>query len=93
MNISPNIKTSFKFDLLDLEEDEARALCELTQYGDDSFLSFFYENLGRLDLQDYEEGLKKLFKSIDSKLAPLLKNVDDVSEEVDKLRNEASVKN
>jgi len=77
MNISPRVKTVFSFDLT-LTEEEARALKELTAYGTDAFLNFFYKSLGKTYLQEHENGLCSLFKSIDTKLKPLIHKVDTV---------------
>lgn len=61
---------------LSLTEEEARALNALTLYRDESFLNFFYANLGRRDLEKHEEGLRSLFKSVRAILPTLLGRTD-----------------
>ena len=77
MNISPRVKIVFSFDMT-LTEEEARALMELPAYGTDAFLSYFYRGLGKTYLEEHEDGLRSLFKSIDTKLKPLIYKVDTV---------------
>ena len=75
MKVDSKVKVTFSFDLT-LEEDEARALAVLPSYGDDTFLDFFYKSLGKSYLKPHEDGIRSLFKSIDSKLIPLLEKAD-----------------
>lgn len=50
--------------LIELSEEEARALLNITVYGVDPFLKWFYKNLGTSYLRSHENGLRSLFKSI-----------------------------
>lgn len=60
-----------------LTESEARALDALAGYNDETFLDFFYKNLGRYYLQPHEAGLRSLFQSIRASIPPILKRTDD----------------
>jgi hypothetical protein len=51
--------------VLELSEDEVGALDALAGYGTDSFLKVFYANLGEAYMKPYENGIRKLFKSIE----------------------------
>jgi len=79
MNIDSRVEVTFSFNLT-LKEDEARALAALPYYGDEQFLRFYYNSLGKTYLEPYEEGLRNLFKSIDDKLIPLLDKADTAIE-------------
>jgi hypothetical protein len=46
---------------LELTEEEARALYNITVYGVKPFTEWFYRNLGKHYLKPHEEGLKSLF--------------------------------
>lgn len=54
---------SLKFEMT---ESEARALHEITKFGNDAFLKVFYEKLGKSTLHPYEKGLISLFDSVRS---------------------------
>ncbi len=49
--------------IIRLTEKEARAVEALGGYGEDAFVKFFYENLGRTYMQPYEEGLRSFLKT------------------------------
>ena len=58
---------------LALSESEASALDAITAYGADSFLEFFYKNLGESCLKPHEAGLRSLFASMHEVRRILLK--------------------
>ncbi len=66
--------------ILSITEQEARALKELTGYGADNFLKFFYENLGRYYLEPHEKGLRSLFETIKQELPKHLDKADRARE-------------
>ncbi|WKZ86288.1 hypothetical protein N5B55_04880 [Ralstonia pickettii] len=59
-----------------LSDAEMRALAALTAYGTDSFLKWFYKDLGESCLKPHEAGLRSLFKTIDTQMPPILDRVD-----------------
>lgn len=61
---------------LKLEEEEARALKALTEYGEDRFIEIFYAHLGKYALEPHEAGLRSLFQSVNAILPKLLKQAD-----------------
>jgi hypothetical protein len=65
---------------LELTEEEAIALNEMTKYGIDSFLKGYYKFLGKHYMQPFEGGMRSLFKTIDSELPPHLKRIADARE-------------
>lgn len=48
--------------VITLDEQEAGALQALAGYGVEEFLKVFYEKMGKAYLQQYEAGLRSLFK-------------------------------
>lgn len=61
---------------MELTEEEARALSVLPSYGTEKFLNTFYENLGRHYLTPHEQGLKTLFRRIETQLPHILAKAD-----------------
>lgn len=61
---------------LKLTESEARALKEMAGYSVESFLEFFYENLGTHYLKPHEKGVRSLFETIRAELPKHLSRVD-----------------
>ena len=61
---------------LTLTEIEARALKEMTGYGVDAFLKGYYKQLGKHYMQPHEEGVRLLFKSINTHLPPHIRRID-----------------
>lgn len=59
-----------------LTEDEARALVDITKYGDNAFIETFYAKLGKSDLQKHEKGLRSLFASARKELPKHLEKID-----------------
>lgn len=49
---------------IECDEEEARALDALVGYGDDAFIKAFYDSLGKAYMEEYEQGLRRLFKSL-----------------------------
>lgn len=64
--------------IIELTEEEARALNAIRTYGVEAFLECFYKNLGRSALQPHEQGLSSLFYTIESELPKHLNKIDDV---------------
>lgn len=62
--------------VLRLTEAEARALKEITGYGIDPFLKWFYEKLGTHYMKPHESGLRSLFETIKRELPPHLNKAD-----------------
>ncbi len=63
-----------------LTEDEAVALNEMTKYGIRPFLEGYYKHLGKHYMQPHEQGMRSLFRTIDSELPPHLKRIADARE-------------
>lgn len=61
---------------LQLTEQEAKALLNMTVYGHKSFLEFFYKNLGRHYLEPHESGVISLFDTIKKELPQHINNID-----------------
>lgn len=57
-------------------EQEARALDALAGYGDDAFISAFYEKLGAAYMRDHEAGLRTFLKSIREHVPSMLCRAD-----------------
>jgi hypothetical protein len=66
--------------ILQLNEDEARALVEITGYGHKPFTEWFYRNLGKTHLKSHERGLISLFETIKSELPQHLSKIDQARE-------------
>jgi len=62
---------------LELTEEEAIALNEMTKYGIDSFLKGYYKFLGKHYMRPHEQGMRSLFKTIDAELPPHLKRISE----------------
>jgi hypothetical protein len=62
--------------LIELTEDEVRALDALVGYGDDEFIKAFKENLGAYYMQHYEQGLRLFFKSIRTSIPLIIAKTD-----------------
>lgn len=57
------IKSTVEFKvILELTENEARALEAIIGYGWEPFAEFFYKNLGKAYLEPYESAAKNLFE-------------------------------
>jgi hypothetical protein len=70
--------------VLELNEQELRALDALAGYGDDAFLEMFYKQLGKHYMRPHEEGLRSLFTTIRKEIPPIIK----LAEESRKIINE-----
>lgn len=73
------VKTNSKIEVnvvLTLTEEEARALKNITVYGNKPFLEWFYKNLGKHYLKPHEDGLVSLFDTINKELTPILHKID-----------------
>ena len=71
---------SAKLDLVltfTISESEARALDGLAGYGDDAFITAFYERLGKSYMRDHEQGLRLFLKSIREFIPNQLRLIDD----------------
>jgi len=62
--------------IIELTESETRALEALAGYGVDSFLSVFYEKMGKHYLEPHEKGLRSLFKNINETTKPAIDHID-----------------
>lgn len=62
--------------ILKLDEQEARALMGLTEYGEDAFLEIFYTKMGKTPLKPHEGGLRSLFRTLKAELPQHLKKMD-----------------
>lgn len=61
------IQTSVQLEtkiLLELNEDEARALSGIFGYNVEEFLKVFYEKMGKSYVKPYEDGVRSLHKSL-----------------------------
>jgi len=77
------VKASSKVELsvtLVLTEDEAIALNEMTKYGINSFLKGYYKFLGKHYMEPHEEGMRSLFRTIDTELPPHLRRISEARE-------------
>lgn len=59
-----------------LSESEARALLALTAYGHKQFLEMFYNNMGKSQLQPYENGLITFFNTFKELCPPILNRIN-----------------
>ena len=59
--------------MLELNEDEIRALDALAGYGVEGFLKVFYKEMGQHYLRPHEAGLRSLFNVIRSDLPPIMR--------------------
>jgi len=62
--------------VLVLTEEEAGALDALSGYGPENFLKVFYKELGKSYLEEYENGLRSLFKSVRELVSPHLESAE-----------------
>lgn len=62
--------------LLELNEEEVRALDGIFGYGVDEFLKFFYEKMGETYLKPYEAGIRSLHKTIRNDVGKSLAKID-----------------
>jgi hypothetical protein len=60
-----------------LTEEEARALYNITVYGVQPFVDWFYRNMGKHYLKPHEDGLRSLFDTIGKELPQHLTRVDN----------------
>lgn len=60
-----------------IDEEEARALDALVGYGDDEFIKWFYEFLGKSYMEKHEQGLRKFMSSVREFLPPILSKLDE----------------
>lgn len=66
--------------VIELTEDEAKALCAFAGYGIDAFLRVFYKELGQAYLKPHESGIRSLFKAIQSQVPDSFKEADECRE-------------
>jgi hypothetical protein len=59
-----------------VSESELRALEALAGYGDDAFITHFYEKLGKAYMLKHEAGLREFLKSIRNTVGPILNRTD-----------------
>jgi len=76
-----NSQSTFDFNvILNLKEQEARALYAITEYGLQAFTEVFYAKLGKEALKPHEKGLESLFETIKKELPPHLRKMNKVRE-------------
>jgi hypothetical protein len=63
-----------------LNEGEVRALDALVGYGDDAFMSAFKEKLGKYYIENHEQDLRRLFKSLRAEIPPILERLKAAKE-------------
>jgi hypothetical protein len=76
-----NAKGHVKIDLkvvLELDEEEARALSGIFGYGVDPFLKAFYKEMGKAYVQPYEKGVRRLHERIRGLMDHEISKIDDV---------------
>lgn len=61
-----------------VSEEEARALVELTGYGEEQFIKAFYEKLGKSYMQKHEQGLRKFIRTVKTRLPEIISYIDYV---------------
>lgn len=83
--LKSEIKNSF---ILELNEEEAKALNALTLYGTDSFLNMFYKQLGKHYLKPYENGLRSLFDGISDNLEKDIYQANGYNDKIKRKLNE-----
>ena len=66
--------------IIELTEQEARALEVLPSYGVDEFLQVFYKNLGQHYLKPHEQGLRSLFATTKDAMRTQLGRIDKARE-------------
>jgi len=69
----PNVNLDLTFRI---NEAEARALDDLAGYGDDAFISVFYEKLGKSYMEKHEAGLRSFLCSVRKFLPSELSKLD-----------------
>ena len=67
---------------LELSEQEAAALNEMTKYGIEPFLKGYHKMLGQHYIQPHEKGLTSLFKTIDTTLPFQLSKLEEYKKAV-----------
>jgi len=63
--------------VIEFDEEELRVLDALTGYGDESFLKFFYEKMGRAYLGPHEKAFRKLFPELRKVAQGVLSTADE----------------
>lgn len=71
---APRIQLLVNFEV---SEAEARALDALAGYGDDAFVSAFYEKLGEAYMKKHEAGLRQFLKSVRDCVHPAIAQIED----------------
>lgn len=66
--------------VLEISEEEIRALDALAGYGADAFLKVFYEKLGKAYMEPYEAGLRSLFATIRDTAPGIVRRADAARE-------------
>jgi hypothetical protein len=66
-----------------LDEEEARALHALTEYGTEPFLETFYRAIGESCLKPHEKGLRSVFRAFRAELMPILARAKKAREAFD----------
>lgn len=80
ITVRPAVDLVFRFSI---DEQEARALDALAGYGDDSFITAFYEKLGKSYMEDHEAGLRSFLKSIRDIIPPALLQLESARKAFD----------
>lgn len=64
--------------VIQLTEEEARALDAIVGYGPETFVKWFYANLGKHYLKPHEIAMRSLFKTLREELPRHLSKFDEV---------------
>lgn len=72
---------------LNLSQEEAAALKEMTKYGIEAFLKGYERQLGKHYIAPHKEGLRSLFKTIDKSLPSELSKLEKFSIAVNEAKN------
>lgn len=73
VTLKPTLRVEVHFVV---EEVEARALDAMAGYGDDAFVSAFYERLGKAYMEKHEHGLRSFLDSIRKQMPMVLGQID-----------------
>ena len=74
--VIPKVKVTFECSMT-ISEVEARALDGLTGYSFKDFVDTFYAQLGKVYLEDHEEGLRSFFTTVREYVVPQIAVIDD----------------
>lgn len=70
----PTLKMSIT---IEISEEEARAINEMTCYGTDQFIKAFYENLGKSYMEKHERGLRSFLDSARAQIGGIVSQITE----------------